>query len=162
MEEGVIWNFTKFELDGWMRVLCFILCVELSCIPIYQEVRKIAVDKGVIRMWFVCFFFHRWLLVLCLVNTFILQYSYNDVVIQLLYSVNSHALSVYMRWWRFFTVSEKLKFIIHKLLSLNERVSFRDGIKWIWIYECGSYLYKESYDEYAPSKKLKYLVKMLK
>lgn len=45
--------------------------------------------------------------------------------------------------------------LVHKKKNLlNEKVPFRDGIKWIRIEEFGSYLYKESYDEYTPYKKV--------
>ncbi|CAG9763625.1 unnamed protein product [Ceutorhynchus assimilis] len=44
--------------------------------------------------------------------------------------------------------------LIHKKKNvLNEKVPFRDGIKWIRVVEFGSYLYKESY-EYVPFKKV--------
>ena len=38
--------------------------------------------------------------------------------------------------------------------ELNEQVKFRDGVKWIRVEEYGSYLYKESYDESVPFKKV--------
>lgn len=48
----------------------------------------------------------------------------------------------------------KLGLVNKKKNLLNEKVPFRDGIKWIRIEEFGSYLYKESYDEYTPFKKV--------
>ncbi|CAG9772086.1 unnamed protein product [Ceutorhynchus assimilis] len=36
----------------------------------------------------------------------------------------------------------------------DAEIPFRDGIKWIRVVEFGSYLYKESYDEYVPFKKV--------
>lgn len=45
--------------------------------------------------------------------------------------------------------------MIHRKKNvLNEKVLFRDGIKWIRVVEFGSYLYKESYDEYVPFKEV--------
>jgi hypothetical protein len=42
---------------------------------------------------------------------------------------------------------------------LNEKVMFRDGVKWIRVDEFGSYLYKECYDEFTPFKKVDILKK---
>lgn len=47
--------------------------------------------------------------------------------------------------------------ITEKKDELNENVRFRDGIKWIRVEEYGSYLYKESYDEMMPFRKVNIL-----
>nr|CAI5842963.1 unnamed protein product [Callosobruchus analis] len=52
---------------------------------------------------------------------------------------------------------QKLRVINRKKDELNKPVRFRDGIKWIRVEECGSYLYKESYDETVPFRKVNIL-----
>lgn len=52
---------------------------------------------------------------------------------------------------------QKLHLFNRKKDYLNEPVKFRDGIKWIRVEEYGSYLYKESYDETVPFRKVNIL-----
>ncbi|XP_074039492.1 LOW QUALITY PROTEIN: uncharacterized protein [Leptinotarsa decemlineata] len=52
------------------------------------------------------------------------------------------------------SLPNKMGLVNKKKNLLNEKVPFRGGIKWIRIEEFGSYLYKESYDEYKPFKKV--------
>lgn len=52
---------------------------------------------------------------------------------------------------------DKLRLINRKKDELQETVRFRDGIKWIRVEEYGSYLYKESYHETVPFKKVNIL-----
>lgn len=51
----------------------------------------------------------------------------------------------------------KLRLVNRKKDELNEIVKFRDGVKWIRVEQYGSYLYKESYDENMPFKKVNIL-----
>lgn len=51
----------------------------------------------------------------------------------------------------------QLKVIKKKKNLLNEKVPFRDGIKWVRVEEFGSYLYKENYDPFTPFKKVSIL-----
>ncbi|KAL4713396.1 hypothetical protein ACJJTC_010381 [Scirpophaga incertulas] len=56
-------------------------------------------------------------------------------------------------------LQNKLHLINRKKDVNKDKVSFRDGIRWIRVEEYGSYLYKESYDEYTPFKKVDILKK---
>lgn len=46
----------------------------------------------------------------------------------------------------------QLKLVQKKKNLLNEKIAFRDGIKWLRVEEFGSYLYKENYDPCTPFK----------
>lgn len=62
----------------------------------------------------------------------------------------------------FFNIEElptSLKLINRKKNTENEKVNFRDDIKWIRVNEFGSYFYKTSYEENAPFKKVNILLK---
>ncbi|GBN49934.1 hypothetical protein AVEN_261383-1 [Araneus ventricosus] len=48
----------------------------------------------------------------------------------------------------------KLQLTNRKRNFLNEKVAFRDSVKWIRVEEFGSYLYKYCYDPYTPFKKV--------
>nr|CAH7757131.1 unnamed protein product [Callosobruchus chinensis] len=52
---------------------------------------------------------------------------------------------------------QKLRVINRNKDELNKPVRFRDGIKWMRVEEYGSYLYKESYDETVPFRKVNIL-----
>lgn len=54
-------------------------------------------------------------------------------------------------------LAEKLGLVNRKKNVLNEKVNFRDGVKWIRVDTFGSYLYKESYDPFMPFKKVSLL-----
>lgn len=47
---------------------------------------------------------------------------------------------------QFDDLATKLNLINRKKNTLNENVSFRDGIKWIRVCKYGSYMYKENFD----------------
>ncbi|KAL3271885.1 hypothetical protein HHI36_022356 [Cryptolaemus montrouzieri] len=49
---------------------------------------------------------------------------------------------------------QKVRLTNRKKDELNELVRLKDGIKWIRVEEYGSYLYKESYDETVPFRKV--------
>lgn len=49
---------------------------------------------------------------------------------------------------------QKMKLMNRKKDVLNEKVYFRDGIKWIRVDTYGSYLFKESFDYYTPFKEV--------
>lgn len=46
-----------------------------------------------------------------------------------------------------------LRLVNRKRDELNEAIKFRGGIKWIGVEEYGSYLYKESYEDYRTTTK---------
>lgn len=51
-------------------------------------------------------------------------------------------------------LAKNLNIMNRKKDELNEKVRFRDGIKWLRVEEYGSYLYKESYDNFMPFRKV--------
>lgn len=51
----------------------------------------------------------------------------------------------------------QLKLTQKRKNDLNEKVAFRDNVKWIRVDEFGSYLYKDNYDPYTPFKRVSIL-----
>lgn len=56
-------------------------------------------------------------------------------------------------------LQNQLNLINRKKDENKQKVNFRDGIKWIRVEEFGAYLYKESYDEMTPFRKVDILKK---
>lgn len=54
----------------------------------------------------------------------------------------------------FDNLSTQLRLFNRKKNTLNEKIAFRDGIKWIRVERYGYYLYKDTYDEYTPFKEV--------
>lgn len=67
---------------------------------------------------------------------------------------NYHVTDMTSHFRNFKDLPKKLKLMNRKKNILNEKVAFRDDVKWIRVEEFGSYLYKDCYDPYTPFKKV--------
>lgn len=54
----------------------------------------------------------------------------------------------------FSDLPNQLQVVNRKINNLNEKVQFRDAVKWIKVERFGYYLYKDSYEEEAPLKEV--------
>lgn len=70
---------------------------------------------------------------------------------------NNHVTDMTSHFRNFKDLPKKLKLINRKKNIVNEKVAFRDEVKWIRVEEFGSYLYKDCYDPYTPFKKVNLL-----
>lgn len=72
-------------------------------------------------------------------------------------SKNNHVTDMTNHFRDIDNLQTQLKVVQKKKNLLNEKIAFRDGIKWLRVEEFGSYLYKENYDSYTPFKKVSIL-----
>ncbi|CAH2096795.1 unnamed protein product [Euphydryas editha] len=83
--------------------------------------------------------------------------QYRDIICKA--SRNNTVMDMTEHFRQIGELQENLNLINRKKDVSNGKISFRDGIKWIRVEEYGSYLYKESYDEMTPFKKVDILKK---
>ncbi|CAG9773378.1 unnamed protein product [Ceutorhynchus assimilis] len=81
--------------------------------------------------------------------------TYRDIIVKA--SKKNKVIDMTQHFRNITALPDNLRLINRKKDELNETVRFRDGIKWIRVEEYGSYLYKESYDETVPFKKVNIL-----
>ncbi|GBN76082.1 hypothetical protein AVEN_161630-1 [Araneus ventricosus] len=85
-------------------------------------------------------------------ETIFLPEQYREIIMKS--GRNHHVTDMTAHFRNFKDLCNKLQLTNRKRNVLNEKVAFRDSVKWIRVEEFGSYLYKVCYDPYTPFKKV--------
>lgn len=88
-------------------------------------------------------------------DTVVIPDTYREIISKA--SRKNQVIDMAQHFRKISELPQTLRLINRKKDELNAPVRFRDGIKWIRVEEYGSYLFKESYDETVPFRKVNIL-----
>lgn len=92
-------------------------------------------------------------------STIYLPGQYREIINKA--SKNNHVTDMEPHFRVFSDLPKQLQVVNRKINTLNEKVQFRDAVKWIKVERFGYYLYKDSYEEEAPFKEVCILKRQL-
>ncbi|GBM41655.1 hypothetical protein AVEN_46928-1 [Araneus ventricosus] len=84
-------------------------------------------------------------------ETIFLPEQYREIIMQS--GRNHHVTDMTPNFRNFKALHNKVQLTNRKRNARNEKVAFRDSLKWTRIEKFGSYMYKDCYDTYTPFKK---------